>query len=142
MAGKPLDPSLHLIVGILVFSVSAYTLLFTQTPNPAAMKLFMFVGLGFIGLAAIKYLIRYMKSGSLKKSEQKLATKLSGINDIESDYHTQLRRQQQLQQNNNPNQKHPIQANHNQARIIACPLCQTRNYSTSYYCHMCGYKLR
>jgi hypothetical protein len=141
MPGKPLDPSVHLIVGLLMFSVSGYTLMFVETTNSTAMKLFMYIGLGFIVIAIFKYVMRYMKSGSLKKTEEQVATNLSGIKDVEADYKKQLARQQHLQARNNPSQQQNPR-HQRQPQIINCPLCQTKNYSTSNYCHICGYKLR
>ena len=143
MPGKSLDPSVHLIVGILVFSVSAYSLIFLETPNPSAMRLFMYIGLGFIVLAGIKYLFRYLKSGSLKKSEEKFAEKLSGLTSIEAQYQKQHPRSQAIPQHNPQRTRAPSQQSpQQQPEIIICPLCRTRNYKTSNYCHMCGYKLK
>ena len=54
MKNKPLDPKVHFIVGVLISAFSAYTLLFTPVENVAVMKLFLYIGLGFIALAFIK----------------------------------------------------------------------------------------
>ncbi|MCA9477755.1 MAG: hypothetical protein KC535_01255 [Nanoarchaeota archaeon] len=131
MHNKPLDPKVHFIVGILISAFSAYTLLFTEVPNKSVMQLFLYIGLGFIALAFLKKGIRYIREGGLKKDERELAAKISGVPQAakEEEYQDQLKRQAQLQERNRPS-------------IVACQLCGTRNYSTSNYCHMCGYKLR
>ncbi len=135
MPSRPLDPKVHFIVGILIAGFSAYTLLFTTVPNTAVMKLFLYIGLGFIALAFIKLGIRYVKSGKMSKDEEKIATKISGVPQSNTEksneeYQRQMQRQAQLQQKQS------------QPSITGCKLCGTRNYATSNYCHMCGYKLK
>lgn len=133
MKNKPLDPKVHFIVGILISSFSAYILLFTSIEDKSVMKLFLYIGLGFIALAFIKKGITYIKTGGLKKDEENIATKISGVPQSanqQEEYQKQLRRQKQMQ------------STQNKPSIVACQLCATKNYSTSNYCHMCGYKLK
>lgn len=124
MKRKPLHPRVHLISGLLITLVSGYGLLFTSLENKTSMQLFFFIGLAFIALAFLKILIKYIKSGNLKKDEERVAQKIGQI--------PQQELQEQAEQ----------QAKLQQPKIIMCSLCGTKNYSTSNYCHMCGNKLR
>ena len=126
---KPLDPKIHFIVGILISGFSAYVILFTDVPNKAVMELFLFIGIGFILIAFIKKGIKYISSGKLKRDENEIATNISGVPEAaKEEFELQKQRQAQLRQ-----KRHSI---------IICQLCATRNYATSNYCHMCGYKLK
>lgn len=131
MKRSSLHPRVHLIAGILISAVSAYALLFTNLENKAPMQLFLYVGLAFIAFAFIKLAIKYIKSGKLREDEERIATKVTGVpsqHQTDQEYQEQLARQSRLHQSS--------------PQIIQCGLCKTRNYATSNYCHMCGYKLR
>mgnify|MGYP000996367220 FL=1 len=135
MHRKPLDPKVHFIVGVLISGFAGYILLFTKLDDKSVMQLFLYIGLGFIALAFIKKGIKYIRGGGLKKDEEALATRISQVPESNQEkdqraYQEQVQRQNQLQEKQN------------KPSIVVCQLCATRNYNTSNYCHMCGYKLK
>jgi hypothetical protein len=75
MSRSSLDPIALLISGLLI-SVTAFSMLnFGNTTRPAAMQLFLYIGLGLILIAAIKFFIKNRKS--IAKKEQKIAQQLA-----------------------------------------------------------------
>jgi hypothetical protein len=118
MRNKPLSPWVLIVIGAVISSYAAF--IREKSPDASSsMILFVYVG-GVIALfGLIRLLIRVLSSSTLAKSEEKFAESFTHV----------------------PNQ--PAQNNNNQGPVIIyCPKCGTKNYNTSNFCHICGFKLR
>ncbi|MGM5480092.1 MAG: hypothetical protein ACQESC_01395 [Nanobdellota archaeon] len=140
---KPLPFWTFLVVGILISGYALIIRLTSDSVNENAMELFIYIGLFFMLLGGVKWLMRWLKKDSL--SEKKLAERIGGVDTIDKDESALLKekraRLQQKRQQSAPN-KGNSQNNATTPRIILCSKCQTKNFSTSNYCHMCGSSLK
>jgi hypothetical protein len=136
---KPIHYGIFLGVGLAMFIISRILLYRETTRNPEAMLLFSWIGLGFVLIGIIKLIIALNKKGVFK-GEERFAEKLAGpeaklsapqARDKARQIQQQRLRQQELQQQG---VQQPI--------IITCPVCKTKNYSSSNFCHMCGQRLK
>jgi hypothetical protein len=119
----PLSYWAFLIPGLFIVLVSALSLIFNSTNNPA-MKLFLYIGILFLIIGIIKFLVKNYNKGALAKSEEKFASRLSGMP------------QKNLISSSSLNEKFnksPV--------VLTCSRCGAKNYSSSNFCHMCGKKL-
>ncbi len=136
---KPIHYSLFIIIGFIMVALSKLVLYKGTTEHVAAMQLFFYIGLIFLGVGTIKLLIHLKKEGKFK-SEEHFAESLAGRDAkvIGRDSRDRARYEQQLERRREPQ----AQSGKPQPKIILCPVCGTKNYSTSNYCHMCGAKLK
>jgi len=131
---QSVSPWILIVVGAVVAGISLYIVWFTSNENKEAMQLFAFVGIVFLVYGIIRYIIQRVSSSKVNivKEEKQFAHQLAGTDKIDE---REKRIQQQVQR---------IQQQEKLARqtpsIIKCPVCGTSNYSTSRFCHMCGYR--
>jgi hypothetical protein len=138
---KPLHYSIYLVVGIIFSTVSKIVLLQNKTEHESAMTLFFYIGLGFILVGIIKLLLMKKRQGFFDKTERAFAEHLAGPEGaiLGRDSRERARYEQSIQNNYLERNK----AKHlGKPSIISCPVCGSKNYSTSNYCHMCGAKLK
>ncbi|MFP4119377.1 MAG: zinc-ribbon domain-containing protein [Candidatus Woesearchaeota archaeon] len=125
---KPLPYWVFLLVGALISGYAWFIKRSVERVNAEAMQLFIYVGLGFLVLGLLKLLMKWLKNYSTK--EKQFAEQLGGVDEINRDEAALLKKKQGRQQGQNA-----------PPRVILCPKCRTKNYSTSNFCHMCGYRL-
>ena len=116
----PLSYWAFLIPGLLLIIVSSIVLIINFEDNPA-MRLFLYIGIFFLIIGIIKFLIKKYNKGSLIKAEEKFASRLAQIPDKPS--------------------KPQLHSEKKSPAIINCSRCGAKNYSSSNFCHMCGKKL-
>lgn len=133
---KPIHYAVFVVIGLIMFGMSKLILMKGTTEHPEAMNLFMYLGLIFLGVGLIKFLISFYKKGGFAKAEKKMAESLAGkdAKELGRDSKERARYEQEIERRRQPSNKSPS--------VIICPMCKTRNYSTSNYCHMCGQKLK
>lgn len=125
---RPLHYGVFLGAGGLMTIIAGFSLIASRDVNQAAMQLFLGVGLLFVLIGVIKLIMRLVSSAS--DNEKKLRNKMSGVDEIDRE---EARMARESRKANTQAQK---------TSIIVCPHCQTRNYSVSNFCHMCGARLR
>ena len=113
MKGDSIPPLAWVIIGVIM---AGYAWLTLHKTNNESMNLFIYIGILFVILGVIKYLLSLRKKPSKKTSSH-----------------------HEAHQVHHPAQTH--QQHHIHHKIIICPVCGAKNYSTSNYCHMCGAKL-
>jgi len=135
---KPIHYLVFLIIGGVMATISKIILLQKNSEHEAAMNLFFYIGIIFLITGLIKLLVKKYKEGSFSKTETKIAENLAGQDAIVlgKDSRTRARYEQRIQERKIVNQ-----GKNEKPQIITCPVCKTKNYSTSNYCHMCGAKL-
>ncbi|MGM5480851.1 MAG: hypothetical protein ACQESE_00405 [Nanobdellota archaeon] len=152
---KPIPAWIFFFIGILISGYSWFVKNRTETANAEAMQLFIYIGLGFIAIGVLKLLFLYIKK-AISPKEKKLAERLGGVDEIDKDEAAlrEEKRQRLLEkrkkqsqtasraQGSANNHGSPQNTAQSTPRIILCPQCQTKNYNTSNYCHMCGYQLK
>lgn len=133
---KPVHYAVFVIIGLLMFGLSKVVLMKGTTEHSEAMILFMYLGLVALGIGLIKFLISFYKKGGFSKAEKRVAESLAGKDAIAmgKDSRERARYEQEIERRKRPLAKTPS--------VIVCPVCKTKNYSTSNYCHMCGQKLK
>lgn len=108
-----------------MFIIARIVIAQDTTQHVEAMKLFSWIALVFIVIGLVKWRLQYKKedstSPSLSQREKAFASRLAGVGTNE--------------------QKRVSNTTVQRPKIIACPSCHAKNYSTSNYCHMCGRKL-
>lgn len=131
---QSVPPWILIVVGTAVAGISLYTVWFTNNENKAAMQLFAFVGIVFLVYGLIRYIIQRVSSSKVNivKEEEHFAQHLAGTDKIDEKEKRIQRQVQQIQQQKEFARQTPS--------IIKCPVCGTSNYSTSRFCHMCGYR--
>lgn len=125
---RPIHYGIFLAVGVIMAGMSGFSLMFSQGANHAAMQLFLGIGLLFLLMGVIKFIIK--KVSQVSDNEEKFRKKLSGVGEIN---------REERKMSRNAKQKNPPATPNN---IISCPRCQARNYGSSNYCHMCGLRLK
>ncbi len=135
---ESISPWFLIGIGGLVSILSLYTVWFTSNENKSAMQIFAFIGIIFLVYGVIRQIIKSVSQSKLDivKEERNLANDLTGTADIDK---REKRIQEQVARLEVKNQEVPKSA---APSIVKCPVCHTNNYSTSKFCHMCGYKLR
>jgi len=129
MKGKrPLHYGIFLSAGALISGISGYSINFTNTSNKASMKLFFGVGLIFLLIGIIKFIVK--KISQISDNEKKFKANMSGIDKINRE-----ERNMSKKYNKEGDQKF-------ENPIISCPRCGTNNYRSSNYCHICGLRLK
>lgn len=135
-----------------MFVISKILLLRDDTLHTSAMKLFSWIGILFVLIGLVKLFIKLNKNGFFK-AEQRVAEKLSGSELVSSSLEERnkarkLEQQQLERQRLDQQRKGRLKNNQNLAEqdrkpsIVICPVCKTRNYSTSNFCHICGQRLK
>lgn len=123
--GVAIPPLAYIIIGA---GISIYAKIVQSTnPEYEAMTLFFYIGIIFVVVGVGKFLLNQKnKEASIQEKQ------------VEKSYQQQINKQQQAwQQKMNMHNQTPAQHN-----IIACPRCNTRNYSSSNFCYSCGSQLR
>lgn len=124
---KPIHYGIFLGAGGLMVIVSGISLMLARDVNQAAMKLFLGIGGLFVLIGVIKLIVK--KISEVSDNEDKFEKKMSGVDEIN-------REERKL---NKEFKQSTTKANN---IIVSCPRCDTRNYSSSNYCHMCGLRLK
>lgn len=136
---KPLSPWVYIIIGGIIAGFSWFIRIATQTAHPEAMKLFTFIGGLFFFIGLLKLGWKKFKESRAGKKEEAFATKLSGLPE-------NLQQNRWVQEQNERMKINPTYKNQNSNNktpaIILCPRCESKNYSTSNYCHICGQRLK
>lgn len=142
---------MYIGVGLIVSGMSGYIYKFVPKngqPNNA-MALFFFVGLIFLVIGIIKLILNRMDKKQHQKNLKELHSRMQqqkNPNHQSKIIHNNLNRQNQQhnhQHNIHQNSGHQHQSSNNRNfTIIRCSRCNTRNYTHSNFCHMCGNKLR
>ena len=132
---KPLHYGIFLASGGIISIISAYILLFTNSPTKNSIRLFLYIGGLFMFIGLIKLAI--LKFKQFKNKEEKFSEHLAGIDSIE-------KREKEIKNkfSNNQTTKQNNVGSKSPNKIITCPRCQTLNYISSNYCHMCGTRLK
>ncbi|MFW6378901.1 MAG: hypothetical protein ACOCZV_02665, partial [Nanoarchaeota archaeon] len=133
-----------LIAGVLISGYSMLVRLISEESNDAAMMFFFYIGVGFIVIGLLKLLFKRLSGSPIAKQEERFASKLGGVDQIDKDEATlrkekveSLRKRREeifpksdsaLRQSQS-SQQQPRQRS--QPAIIACPHCNTKNYTTS-----------
>ena len=125
---RPLHFGIFLAVGAIISGVAGFSLLFSEEVNHAAMQLFLGIGLLFLLIGVIKLIVKVVSSTSA--NEKKFRERMSGVDQINRE-ERRMSRESKL-----------ANAQATKSTIISCPRCQTKNYSASNYCHMCGLRLK
>lgn len=114
---KPINPIILIVLGLLISLYSLIIIWTVPSSNKSSMGVFAIIGGLFLLVGVIRVLMsRNKKQSSIEKQEEELASTFTGENN---------------KQNNKPIKK-----------IITCHNCNSRNYSTSNFCHMCGARLK
>jgi hypothetical protein len=113
----PIHYGVFLVAGLLITVISLLTL--RTTENPEAMQLFAGIGGLFLVIGIGKFFLRKIKD--VGEAEKGLENRIAGgmLNPTPAP---------QPKQTPKP--------------IIVCSRCETRNYASSNYCHMCGLRLK
>jgi hypothetical protein len=112
----------YMVIGVLVAGFSKYVQERVESPG---LTLFFYAGLLFIGVGVFKLILRYI----LKDKDTGNANK--------KEYSQPRTRPEEMKERitaKNPALKEKY--------VVPCPLCGTKHYSTSNYCHMCGANLK
>ena len=133
---KPIHYAVFVVIGVVMFGLSKVVLMKGTTEHSSAMNLFMYLGLVALGIGLIKFLISFYKKGGFAKAEKSMAESLAGkdASAMGRDSRQRARYEQEIERRKQPSAKTPS--------VIVCPVCKTKNYSSSNYCHMCGQKLK
>lgn len=119
---SPINPLVLIGIGLAVIIYSLFISFTVPDGNKDAM--FVFTGIGF--LFFIFGIFRHLKNN--KKDPKKNSF--------------QREEKELINQINNQNNYNNYNNNKNVQTVILCPKCRTKNYSTSNFCHMCGWRLR
>lgn len=111
---KPINPIVFIVLGLAVASYAIFISIIAKGVNKGNMYLFASIGGLFFLTGLIRLLKNTSSNSSIKKEELEIAKKMTGVK---------------------PTVK-------NERTIIVCPKCNTKNYSTSNFCHMCGARLK
>jgi len=125
---RPIHYGIFLAVGLIIAGMSGFSLMYSKESNQAAMQLFFGIGLLFLIIGIIKFIVK--KVSQVSDNEEKFKKELSGINEINREERKIKREIKQKNPSASPN------------TIITCPRCNARNYNISNYCHMCGLRLK
>jgi hypothetical protein len=112
---RPINPIVFIVLGLAITSYALFITWTVSDTNKDVMYIFAGIGFLFFIVGLVKHLISKNKP-SLEKEEEQIASQFTNISVT------------------NP----PI----GEKKVILCSKCQSRNYSTSNYCHMCGARLR
>lgn len=125
---RPIHYGIFLAVGIIIASMSGVSLTVSNESNHAAMQLFFGIGLLFLLIGIIKFIIK--KVSQVSDNEKEFRKDISGVREINHEERIMARDAKQINTPVIPN------------KIIFCPRCNAKNYSSSNYCHMCGLRLK
>jgi len=119
---------IHGLVYIIIGGVMAFFSNFVyQKTNKTSLLLFFYFGLLFIAIGFFKIVKNFMlKDGAPKNDKKNMNPRIAAM--LNKDLGSI-----------NMSQKQSISQSQN---IIACPRCGTKHYSTSNFCHKCGYPLK
>jgi len=123
--------------------ITGYSLFVSKTAsnaNPAVMKLFIYIGLVFLGIGLIKLMFELIT----KKRAAKITNKLAGIDEIDAD--EKIIKQENQQRLNNLNSINTLK-NQNKMPYMNnnfsyCQQCGSKNFIQSSFCTRCGTRLR
>jgi hypothetical protein len=147
-----INGGIYLIIGAIIAIVS--WIIKSQNPNRSTvMLIFFFIGILFI-------LIGFVKLFFSKLDKKQREIDIHNINVVNKTHakpehqtahsgHTQHTQHQTHSKEQNLNERFPYKGfgapqhqQQNHPKIINCPMCGTRNYTVSNFCHGCGYKLK
>jgi ABC-type transport system involved in cytochrome bd biosynthesis fused ATPase/permease subunit len=147
----PLSEWAFLIPGGLIVLITSILLIGKLSEHPNAMKLFLYIGILFVGIGVFKFLKKNYNKDKLKNSEEKFASQLAGFPQQKNNYErnkntTHNKKNEYINQNKiakniSQEKKVNISEQNTAPKVIACTRCGAKNYSSSNFCHMCGKKL-
>ena len=147
----PLSEWAFIIPGSLIVLITSILLITKVSEHPNAMKLFLYIGIIFLVIGIIKFLIKNYNKNALKGSEEKFASKLAGFpqNKNENKNYSYDKSNERIKQAQGHNKENNMQQKTTQRieevkktvpSIISCSRCG-KNYSLSNFGNMCVKKL-